>query len=261
MLHGRVVRPRGQGAVRVGRADHLGRRELDRHIPGRPGRPEGELPGRRRAEGVRRDPGRRQLKVTWADRPNASGERRLFAEMRAQDSAGLDRPELQVIDRGNIDAALASAANVVSRTYAWPTNSHPPIGPTARRRRRLEQRVRIFCVRRASTSTQARSRTIIGLPRGLRSRVTHCARGGSLRRGCPDRRRAEAAALMSQTRRQAGARAVHALGRVRLGQLRPRHALRHPAPASTERQHRRLSSYTPGDPHYTGREHRDERSS
>ena len=60
MLHGRFVRPRGQGAVRLTarlREAALGRRELDQAHPGRAGRPQGRLPRRRRADGVRRDPG------------------------------------------------------------------------------------------------------------------------------------------------------------------------------------------------------------
>ena len=58
MLHGRVVRPRGQGAYRYRRARSSSRRrDLDRAHPGRPGRPEGQLPRRRRAARVRRDPG------------------------------------------------------------------------------------------------------------------------------------------------------------------------------------------------------------
>ena len=59
MLHGRVVRPRGQGAYGDGTAPKiaLGRRELDQAHPGRAGRPHERLPRRRRADGVRRDPG------------------------------------------------------------------------------------------------------------------------------------------------------------------------------------------------------------
>ena len=58
MLHGRIVRPRGQGAlpVQLGRSGQR-RCELDRAHPGREGRPGRELPRRRRAAGVRRDPG------------------------------------------------------------------------------------------------------------------------------------------------------------------------------------------------------------
>ena len=61
MLHGRVVRPRGQMRVRLWRSDRLDRRELDRAPPGCEGGAEGRLPRRRGTARVRRHPGGRAI--------------------------------------------------------------------------------------------------------------------------------------------------------------------------------------------------------
>ena len=72
MLHGRVVRPRGQGAYGTGAPDRLGRRELDRAHPERPVSA-GRLPRRRRAARVRRDPGRGAAEGAWQETPRFPG--------------------------------------------------------------------------------------------------------------------------------------------------------------------------------------------
>ena len=74
MVHGRSVRPRGAGANTSQNHYAAQRRpDLDRAHPGRAGRPDRQLPRRRRAEGVRRDPGRRSAEGRLEERPEVPG--------------------------------------------------------------------------------------------------------------------------------------------------------------------------------------------
>jgi nicotinate dehydrogenase subunit B len=130
MLHGRIVRPRGQGAYGDGTNPQL--LSVDPSSIG-------HLPGVRI---VRKDnflgvvaahewdaiQAAAQLKVKWAEPPAVSGVGNTWLQMRAFDAAG-QAPAKFSVDRGDVDAALAGAAHTVSQTYAYHYNGHAPIGP------------------------------------------------------------------------------------------------------------------------------------
>ena len=125
------VRPRGAGANTSQNHFPLERRrELDQAHPGRPGRADQQLHRRRRAEGVRRDPGRGAAQGRLEERsevcraPATSG---VAAQGRRHEHART-RPATRA-DTGDVDAALASAAKTVSATYMYQYNSFMPIGP------------------------------------------------------------------------------------------------------------------------------------
>ena len=75
MLHGRVVRPRGQAAYGQGAKPLSVDESVDQEHPGRAGRPQGRLRRRRRAERVRRDPGGGPAEGQVGREPGAAGQR------------------------------------------------------------------------------------------------------------------------------------------------------------------------------------------
>jgi CO/xanthine dehydrogenase Mo-binding subunit len=124
MLHGRVVRPRGQGAygdgakvVRIDAssiADIAGARVVRR----------GDLVGvvaEREWDAVR---AAEKLKVTW-DVPPRLPAGRLFEAMRASRTN-----DSVIVDAGDVSAALATATHIASATYYGPYQSHAPFAPS-----------------------------------------------------------------------------------------------------------------------------------
>jgi nicotinate dehydrogenase subunit B len=66
-----------------------------------------------------------QLEVSWKPTPVLPDLKDLEAALRANPS----QPRL-LIDQGDVDAALASAAKSMQRTYVWPYQLHGSIGPS-----------------------------------------------------------------------------------------------------------------------------------
>ncbi len=184
MLHGRVVRPRGQGAYGVHRQAPLGRRELDQAHPGRPGRPQGQLPRRRRAEGVRRDPGGRAAEGEVGRDEAMPGTGNLWKHFR--EAKPNDRLTAQ--HRLGRQAASPAAATVPRRATRSPTRPTPRSG------------------RRAASPTSSRARPTSGAQPGIYSTRTLVAgllgRPGRRRsRSTSPRARAATAATSRTTRR------------------------------------------------------------
>ena len=144
----------GQGAYGTGATIASRRRELDQAHPRCADRAQGELPRRRRAEGVRRDPGGRAAEGDVEGEPRSCRARgNLWKQMRDQDSAGLARRRDHV-ERGQRRRRRSrSATKVVSRTYKYHYQ-----GP-CRDRAGLRVRERHAAARRSSfTSTPADAR-------------------------------------------------------------------------------------------------------
>ncbi len=126
MLHGRVVRPRGQGSYADGaRVMNVDAASI-RDIPGARVIRRGDFVGvvaLKEWDAVR---GARQLRVTW-DLPAAlpATPAELFEKMRAAKS--IDR---LVLDRGDVSAAFARAAHVASGRFDSPYQAHAPFAPS-----------------------------------------------------------------------------------------------------------------------------------
>jgi CO/xanthine dehydrogenase Mo-binding subunit len=132
MLHGRLIRPRGQGAFGGGTETKIVSIDESsiKHIPG--------------ARVVRRNDfvavvapdeyaaiqAAAQLKVTYGDPPPISGSGNLWKSMRDFDAAG-QAPARIAFNSGNFNNAYAAAPHKVSGTYMHNYNGHMPIGPTA----------------------------------------------------------------------------------------------------------------------------------
>lgn len=126
MLHGRVVWPRGQGAYGISNPTVVGIDESSiADIPGVQVVRRNNFVGvvaEREWDAVR---AARQLDVTWAPFAAAlPGHEALFDSFR---SAATD--DLTDTDEGDVEAALSSAAHVVSATYRGPYQSHGTMAP------------------------------------------------------------------------------------------------------------------------------------
>ncbi len=130
MLHGRVVRPRGQGGVYDGVNPAV--LSVDpksiAHIPDSQVVQIGNFIGVVAKQEYDAIQAAAQLKVTWAPMPKLAGSGEMWQQMRDFDKAG-QAPARYVVNIGNVDNALKSAAKTVSATYTHPYNGHFPIGP------------------------------------------------------------------------------------------------------------------------------------
>jgi nicotinate dehydrogenase subunit B len=131
MLHGRIVRPRGQGAYGDGTANGIVSVDESSitHIPNARVLRRNDFLGVVAPREYDAIQAAAQLKVTYATPPSMSGSGDLWQQMRAFDSDGQASARRQV-DVGDVDSAIASAAHSVSATYAYHYQGHMPIGPS-----------------------------------------------------------------------------------------------------------------------------------
>jgi CO/xanthine dehydrogenase Mo-binding subunit len=132
MLHGRIVRPRGQGAYGDGTMPKI--ISVDegsiKHINGVRVVRRNDFLGVVGEQEYAVIQAAAQLKVTYADPPKIASSGNLWKSMRDFDSAG-QAPARIAVSTGNFDSAYASAPVKASGTYKHQYNGHMPIGPTA----------------------------------------------------------------------------------------------------------------------------------
>ena len=123
MLHGRVVRPRGQRAYGVGAKPLAIDESSIKDIPARIVR-KGDFVGvvaENEWDAIRAS---RALKVTWQETSALPGNADLFTRMRAAKTS-----DVTIVNWGDADKAFANAAHVSTATYYCPYQSHAPFGP------------------------------------------------------------------------------------------------------------------------------------
>jgi nicotinate dehydrogenase subunit B len=204
MLHGRIVRPRGQAVYGFGAPIVSVDESSISHLPDVKVVRKGDFLGVVAAHEYDAIQAAAQLKVKWAQPPAvlpSSGNE--LKGMRALDSAGktvTSTSDLGFVapNNGNVDAALASAAHVVSGTYGWPTNVHTPIGPQCAIADVTPQGTRVFSGTQGAYQTRQQVAFVLGVPES-QVRVTACAMGGCFGDGAQYFDAAQAAALMSQS--------------------------------------------------------------
>jgi CO/xanthine dehydrogenase Mo-binding subunit len=132
MLHGRLVRPRGQGAYGDGTMPKIVSVDESsiKHIPGVRVVRRNDFLGVVGAQEYAVIQAANQLKVTYADPPTIPGSGNIWKSMRDFDAKG-QAPARISVNTGNFDAAWASAPVKVSGTFKHQYNGHMPIGPTA----------------------------------------------------------------------------------------------------------------------------------
>jgi nicotinate dehydrogenase subunit B len=131
MLHGRVVRPRGQGAYGLGTGPAVVSVELSsiRHIRSARVVQFANFLGvvaEREYDAVQ---AAAQLRVKWADLPAMPSSANQYANIRKLDTAG-QVPARLLTSIGNFDSAFTAAAKTVSQVYQYAYNGHLPIGPS-----------------------------------------------------------------------------------------------------------------------------------
>jgi len=128
MLHGRVVRPRGQGGYGTAAPIVSVHPGSIAHIPGAKVVRAGDFLGvvaPREYDAVQ---AAAQLKVVWKDTPVLPSTGDVWQAMRQQDGAGQTQARV-TLDQGDVDAALKGAAKTVQQTYSFDGQGHMPIGP------------------------------------------------------------------------------------------------------------------------------------
>src|SRR5262249_51443078 len=121
MLHGRIVRPRGQGAY--GDGSNPKPLSVDAgsiaHIPGAKIVQKGNFLGVTAPKEYDAIQAAAELKVTWAPPPVLSGSGNVFGAMRTQDTAGQVKASTST-NVGNDDPAPAAAAKSAQPTKHYP---------------------------------------------------------------------------------------------------------------------------------------------
>jgi CO/xanthine dehydrogenase Mo-binding subunit len=128
MLHGRIVRPRGQMVYGFGAPVVSVDEASIKHLRGARVVRKGDFVGVVADDEYVAVQAAAQLRVQWAEPPaRLSGSGNMIKQMRAQDGAGGSVQSYQRIT-GDVETGLKSAAHVVSGSYSFSWNALQPIG-------------------------------------------------------------------------------------------------------------------------------------
>ena len=191
MLHGRVVRPRGQSAYGAG-AKVLAVDEASiRNIPGARVVRKGDFVGvvaDREWDAVR---AAQHLKVTWDMKPALPGNEGLFQKMR---SAKTD--DRVVLEKGSVADAFGKAPHVATQTCRGPYQAHVPFGPNCALADVKADSAVVMSSTQDVYATRANIAHLLGLT-AERVRIQYHEGSGTYGHSCYDDV-AQAAAILSQ---------------------------------------------------------------
>ena len=191
MLHGRVVRPRGQRAYGVGAKVVSVDEASIRAIPGVRVMRRGDFVGvvsENEWDAVR---AARQLAVKWEPTSALPGSDKLYEKMRSAKT-----PEEVVVARGDVPAALASAAHTVSFTGRAPYQAHAPFGPNCALADVKPDSALVMCSTQDVYATRRTLAALLKIPE-QKVRVQYYEGSGTYGHSCYDDA-AQAAAFLSQ---------------------------------------------------------------
>jgi nicotinate dehydrogenase subunit B len=191
MLHGRIVRPRGQGVYGAGARILTLDETSIANIPGARVVRKGDFVGvvaEREWDAVR---AAQQLKITWDLPATLPRSDSLYDAMRAEKTT--DRV---VLTRGDITNAFASAPHVASGTYHCPYQAHAGFGPNGALADVTSDSALVICSSQDVYGTRNTLAGVLGLPQ-QKVRVQYYEGSGTYGHSCYDDA-AQAAALMSQ---------------------------------------------------------------
>jgi nicotinate dehydrogenase subunit B len=192
MLHGRVVRPRGQRAYGVGAKLASVDETSIRAIPGARVVRRSDFLGviaENEWDAVR---AARQLKVTWEPTSDLPGHEKVYERMRAAKTN-----EEIVIARGDVAGAMTTtAAHVVTQVGRAPYQAHAPFGPNCAVADVRRDAALVMCSTQDVYATRRTLATLLKLPQES-VRVQYYEGSGTYGHSCYDDV-AQAAAFMSQ---------------------------------------------------------------
>jgi CO/xanthine dehydrogenase Mo-binding subunit len=192
MVHGRVVRPRGQGVYGAGAKVASIDEASIAQIPGARVLRKGDFVGvvaPREWDAVR---AAQQLKITW-DLPatlTGNGDA-LYDAMRAETTT-----DHVVLERGDIAAAFSAAPHVASGTYHAPYQAHAGFGPNGALADVKPDSALVICSTQDVYATRNTLAGVLGLP-AQKVRVQYYEGSGTYGHSCYDDV-AQAAAILSQ---------------------------------------------------------------
>jgi len=196
MLHGRLVRPRGQSAYPSGAPVVSVDESSIRHIPGARIVRKADFVAVVAEKEYDAIQAAAQLKVKWADPPAMAGSGNFWQQMRDFDSKGQVAARIQM-NSGDVDGAFAAAPVKVSgRTYKVGYQGHLGIGPICAVADVTSEGAVVFSNTQNVYSTRQNVATATGLPLNL-VRIRY-VEGASVYGMAPYDDGAAAAALSSQ---------------------------------------------------------------
>jgi nicotinate dehydrogenase subunit B len=191
MLHGRVVRPRGQGAYGAGaKVIALDETSIG-NIPGARVLRRGDFVGvvaENEWDAVR---AARQLKVQWDSSPTLTGSDGMYDAMRAAKT-----DDRVVVERGNAADAIGAAPHKVEYNCRAPYQAHAPFGPNCALADVKSDSATVMCSTQDVYGTRGTLARVIGLPVD-KVRVQYYEGSGTYGHSCYDDV-AQAATLLSQ---------------------------------------------------------------
>jgi CO/xanthine dehydrogenase Mo-binding subunit len=191
MLHGRVVRPRGQRAYSAG-AKVLGvDEESIRQIPGARVVRKADFLGAVAQDEWSAIRAAAELKVTWDTAPTLPGYAKLYERMRQATTS-----EQVVVERGDVAAALKTAQHVVSQVCRAPYQAHAPFGPNCAVADVRPDSALVMCSTQDVYATRRTLAGLLAIPIE-KVRVQYYEGSGTYGHSCYDDV-AQAAALLSQ---------------------------------------------------------------
>ena len=191
MVHGRVVRPRGQGVYGAGaKVASLDETSIAA-IPGARVLRKGDFVGvvaDREWDAVR---AAQQLKITWDMPATLPGSDGVYDAMRAEKTT--DRV---VLERGDVNGAFGQAAHVASGNYHAPYQAHAGFGPNGALADVKSDSALVICSTQDVYATRNTLAGVLGLP-APKVRVQYYEGSGTYGHSCYDDV-AQAAAILSQ---------------------------------------------------------------
>ena len=191
MLHGRVVRPRGQRMYGAGAKIVSVDESSIRAIPSARVVRKGDFIGvvaENEWDAVR---AAQQLKVTWETPPALPGSAGLHEHMRAAKTE-----DSVVLERGNVSTGMSGTAHTASQTCLGPYQAHAPFGPNCAVADVKPDSVLVMCSTQDVYGTRNGLSRLLGMP-AEKIRVQYYEGSGTYGHSCYDDV-AQAAALLSQ---------------------------------------------------------------
>jgi nicotinate dehydrogenase subunit B len=197
MLHGRIVRPKGQTLYGFGAPVVSVDEKSIAHIPGVRVIRKKDFVGVVAPREYDAIQAAATLKVKWADPPKSlpGGGNELDA-LRKLDGAGKTETSVRT-SAGDVERGLAGATHVVKGTYGWPSNAHTPIGACCAVADVTPTGARVLSGTQGVYKTQDAVAKLLGVATD-KVRVTAFPMGGCFGNGMQYRDAAMAAALMSR---------------------------------------------------------------